>query len=192
MTKIENAILEEAAKRAQAFQTDAEKEIETIKEAGQAEREAFLAEESETAEAIYREQVRRHVANAGLDAKKILLGKKKETLDEIYRLAMEEIQKLPKERYLAVMKGLLAEAENGDVAVVNAADAKKLTPEWWQVTVKELGIDVKLSETSAEIAGGVLLKGGQTDKNLSLESEMALFREETEMDLAKRLFGDKK
>ena len=53
---------------------------------------------------------------------------------------------------------------------------------------KKRGINLSLSKDLGDFKGGVVLSGGGVDKNLTLEVEIKLLREQTESEIAGLLF----
>ena len=106
------------------------------------------------------EYVGRRITVAGLDLKKAKLNAKIALLDDVYDKAADAVRNVPDKDYKNLIEGMLdSAAEDGDV-------------------VTDLG----------DFKGGVVLSGGGVDKNLTLEVEIKLLREQTESEIAGLLF----
>lgn len=144
---------------------------------------------SEIAE-LKKEVLRRRISVANLEAKKLGLRAKKEILDSVFTRASEKILKLDKGGYLKIIEGMLAEAQDGDTVIIPEKDKKIITKAFIEGYAKKRGIKLTLSDSYADIKGGIILSSGSVDKNLSLEVEMGALREELESEVAQKLFGD--
>lgn len=133
--------------------------------------------------------VRRRITNANLEVKKIMLKAKQDIIDKTFAKAAAAI-KSDETIYKGYIASLLEFAENGDEVVLAEADRKTITKAFVKEKAKALGINIKISEVYGEFLGGIILTSEKTDKNLSLETELALIRNEIEPEIAEMLFGD--
>lgn len=122
-----------------------------------------------------------------LDARKTMLNAKFEVINKIYALALEKARNLNKDVYKQLLLGMLTYAEDGDVVTISKREVGILTAE----DVKEFGlkhnIRLSLSDKLGDFDGGMIISGGGVDKNVTLEVEIEMLREETETMLAKEL-----
>ena len=124
------------------------------------------------------EYVGRRITVAGLDLKKAKLNAKIALLDDVYD-----------KDYKNLIEGMLdSAAEDGDVVTISKNDAKVLTKAFFDSYSKKRGINLSLSKDLGDFKGGVVLSGGGVDKNLTLEVEIKLLREQTESEIAGLLF----
>lgn len=169
------SILEEAEAKAEAVRAEARKRAEVEE----------LANEMEVktkAKDIFDGKS----ASARLDGAKALLGEKRRVIDAVYSLALEKLSGSAKTGSLRFAESLLQEhAETGDEVVFSPdyrykADVAKLP------VVKEKKL--KVSPKEADIAGGFVLQGKNSDKDLSYSTLLALDREENQAELAAKIF----
>jgi len=189
MSDIVTQILEGAQYMATAVIVEAKAEAEKVIANAKAEAEAFLQKSREEIEALKDETIKRRITVAHLEARKILLAAKKKALDDIFARAAEVITSLPKEQYLAIIEGMLSHAEDGDTVKIARKDKAVITSAFIAGVAKEKGIKLTLSEEYADISGGIILSGGEVEKNLSLDVELRALREELEPRVAAKLFS---
>jgi V/A-type H+-transporting ATPase subunit E len=173
-----NTALSEGGKAAAKTIADAQNEASIL-----------LQKSMEDTAALREEIIRRRISVANLEVRKLMLAAKKRVLDRIFAEAAEKIASLPKDRYLALIRGMLNQAEDGDEVRICERDAGLITKEFIDGCAKARGIRLTLSSSYADIRGGILLSAGGMEKNLSLEVEMAELRERLEPEVAARLFG---
>ncbi|MDR0855762.1 MAG: hypothetical protein LBN25_05280 [Christensenellaceae bacterium] len=124
-------------------------------------------------------------ANAAA-ASEIIKAERKAVGDGIskaFELTLSAIKALPTEKYLNYILELLKNAENGETVLIADNDKDIITKDFIAAAAKKYGIDIKLGGF-ADIKGGIILVGVKTDKNLSLESEIKLFRGDNESRVA--------
>ena len=184
---IVDKIIADAEKDAQAIIADANIKAEnTIAEANtRAERR--LQGEKASADKRAESILEGKAATARLDCAKILLSEKRAVIDEVYARALKSLQELGKAEALHLFTKLLEEyAEDGDEVLFAenfkyAQDASKLD------IVKEKKL--KISAKRADIDGGILLVGKNSDKNLSFGALLSADREEHQADIAAKIFS---
>ena len=135
------------------------------------------------------EIVRRKITVANLEVKKLLLQAKKEIIDKAFAEALDAV-KADEKGYLALIKRMLSFAEDGDEVVIAESDKDLVTPAFVQQCAKEYGKKFSLSSAYGNFVGGVVLSSKGSDKNLTLEVELASVRSECEPALADILFGE--
>ena len=153
-------IIAEAEKVAEATLKQAQKEVDSILKAGRdkAEKEADTLERNAQAEA---EKVKsKEISGAEMQAKKAILEQKQTILADV-----------------------IAEADKslGTEIIVSPKDVARLA-----ATVKENGFD--LSEKTADISGGFIVKNGDIEYNYSFESIITVEKEAIRQTAAQILF----
>ena len=180
-------IIADARQEAQAIIADAEKKADGTVAAASSRAERRLQGEKKAAEKRAESILEGKAATARLDSAKILLGEKRAVIDEVYTRALKSLQDLGKAEALHLFGRLLEEfAEEGDEVrfaenFKYAQDAAKLD------IVKEKKL--KISAKKADIDGGILLVGKNSDKNLSFGALLAADREEHQADIAAQIFS---
>lgn len=181
-----NAIKADAQAEAEEIISSAQKNAEETISVARKQAEAELEEaKKEGAEAAARIRSGK-MAQARLDGAKVLLAEKRRVLDEIYARALKRLLSLPEKESLALYEKLLAEnAEEGDTVLLAAScgigDKIRALP----VAAQR---KLKFSKESADIEGGLLLRGKTSDKNLSFASLLQADMDEHQAELAIRLF----
>ena len=115
---------------------------------------------------------------------------RREVIDSVFDKVADAVRALPKEKYLAVIAGMIADsAEDGDVVIVSKADADIITADFVAKQAKKAGISLTLGKTFGDFAGGIILRSNGYDKNLTIEVETDILREEIETKIAELLFA---
>lgn len=173
-----NSTLEEGTKKAQEAISIAYNDAKIYKEKNMAE---SYAERDEI--------VRRKITVANLEVKKLLLQAKKQVIDKAFSEAISAVKE-DKEGYKALIKRMLSFAEDGDEVIVSESDKESITPDFIAKCAKEYGKKITFSPTYGTFAGGIILSGKGSDKNLTLEVELTNIRSEYEPAIADILFGE--
>lgn len=184
-------IIGDATAHANTIIADAKKYSDGLIAAAEKEAKVKVSEAEKQAEKNGVEYVNRRLTVAALDLKKAKLNAKMRLLDEVYSDACDELTKLKPAEYKKLITGMLdSAAADGDTVTVAKADAKVLTASFFADYSKEKGIKLSLSKKYGDFNGGIILSGKGVDKNLTLEVELKLLREQTEGEIAKLLFKE--
>lgn len=182
-------ITEEAEKTAASLIRDAENEREEAEKTAELSLDREFTQKKAALEEECGRISARIITLAGLDARKLVLLEKQSVLNGAYRKAEETVAG-DKKRYAELMAALTVKyAEDGDELIVGAADSKALDKKWFSELEKRLKVKIVYSAESHE-SRGVMLKGRESDKNLTLSAVMRELRERTESRAAQILFGD--
>ena len=124
---------------------------------------------------------------AELEGRKLVLSERQALIRDAYSQALLAVRQSDKYEALLV-KMILSVAEEGDVVVFAAddfskVDRKKVLAE----AMKKGNLHLTLSEEKGAFNGGIVLRGKDCDKNLSLEVELDTLRSEEDI-CAKALF----
>lgn len=134
------------------------------------------------------EIIRRKISLANLEVRKMLLSVKQEILSESFKNAVKEI-KLNTAKYKKLIASMLEKAEDGDVVIISREDKDIITPDFVKEILKKLDKKVDVSKNLGVFQGGIILKGIEADKNMSLEVELAAIRDEYEPEIVDILFS---
>lgn len=162
-----------------------EKAAQTIAKAEQEAKRARIGTEAEVAEKV-KGILDGKAATARLDCAKIMLGAKREVIDKAYARALELLIGLDKGDCLSLAESLLnLYAEEGDRIMFAenyryAEDVIKLK------VVKDKKLEV--SPVRADLDGGFILVGKDSDKNLSYGALLSADREEKQAEIAAQIF----
>lgn len=186
-TAVINKIINDAQTAADQLINEAKAKAEGIISAAQksaaAYKERSLAGEEERAAALERGR-----SVDALDTRRNLSACKSALIDEVFSAAakaLKEDKKAYKDYLTRVIK---ASAEDGDEVIICKEDEKAITPAFISSVAKSCKKKIKLSAERGEFIGGVILSGSRYDKNLTLEEDMRLIREECEPLVVKALF----
>ncbi len=195
-----------------------EKVKERIIEKAQAEAKEFLLKEKEEIEKekkLYREslkeefdrklktelgkienEVKRKIDQKKLELDRAVLSKKRVMLDELFALAMEKFLSIDSAKYAEFLEKLiLKDAPVGDsLIIVNEKDKKIVNDKFIAKLNKKLGKGrkVALSDETAQIKGGCIIKSNDVEIDDSIETLLSDERDSNEMEIAKSLFGEDK
>ena len=127
-------------------------------------------------------------ATARLDGAKVELAEKRRVIDSVYREALNALISLDKKSSLSLAERLLeAYAENGD-EIVFSTDYKYATEVAALGVVKEKKLTT--SKKGSGFDGGFILRGKNSDKDLSYGALLAADREEHQAEIAASIFKD--
>ena len=187
----------------QRMEDDAQREIDEILSAAQAQAAEITQSCQAQAEREAREIVDRGRRNADereqrlasvaqLEARKMELAAKQEMLDRAFAQALEELCNLPEGEYVSLLANLAVKASsNGREAVILS---KKDRTRYGKQVVTQANERLKdghltLSEQTRNIKGGLILADGDVEVNCTFETLVRLQRGTLEREVAKVLFG---
>jgi V/A-type H+-transporting ATPase subunit E len=181
-------------------------QVEADKITGEA-KEKFAAEEAKLNESLskYDKETKVLAAEAGEDKKarmmagarmqlaKEHLAAKGEILNGVFDVARQQVKTLPDAEYVKLMSKLVVKAcETGDEEVIVGKNETRIDTGFIKQVNRELGPgfkgNLRLSNETADIDGGFVLKRGNIQTNVSVDVLVAQIRSETEMDMAGELF----
>ena len=168
---------------ADATLKQAQKEVDSILKAGQdkAEKEADVLERAANSEA---DKVRsKEISGAEMQAKKAILEQKQNILADVIAEAEKRLLSLEDAEYAKVISGMLGKLDKslGTEIIVSPKDTARLT-----AVVQENGF--RLSEKTADISGGFIVKNGDIEYNYSFESIITVEKEAIRQTAAQILF----
>jgi len=190
LEEITRKIVSEADEYAASVIAEAEAEAKAIAEgyesAAEAEYNRIVDDAYEKAGEIM------HRSNAqSMKEKRInVLSTKWEYLDNAFSAAVKMLGKLPDADQVRLMADLIARHRRSDAELIfNAADRARLGKAVVdRVNAKSTGFKVALSETTRDFSGGVILKEGGIETNLTYEALTESNRERLEEEVFAILF----
>lgn len=186
--EIVSRVLSDAEQEAEKMIADAKKRAETIVQAAQAESQAEIAEAEKETYARAKLITDGRAATARLDGQKALLAEKRRVIDGVYYRALAALLCLNGHDSVRLAERLLREnAEEGDeiVFAANFAFAEDVSA---LPVVREKKLTV--SAERPELSGGFLLRGKNSDKDVSYAALLAADREEFQAEIARAVFGN--
>lgn len=194
--RIENRILEQANIQAdtilQKAQDDATKVIEQAKK--EAEKQAIIVRKQ--AQEKIAEDERRSTSVADLESRKLTLSAKRVVLEKAYEEAYAAFLRLDDATYIQLYQTMVLQSiESGNEEIIPASfDRDRLGQDFVNTinqALKEqnrLG-NITLLPPNEQMRGGVIVKDGRMEINLSTETVLQRAREKTESDVARMLFA---
>jgi len=181
-------IVGDAEERAREIIGDAEAKAAQMIDAAERESAALSENARKMAAAAAPEVIRRRRAMAELEGRKLVLSEKQALINETYRRALTAVKASDKYEALLV-KMILSVAEDGDSVVFSSSDYDKVDRKKILSEAMKKG-NIRLTESAEKGAfeGGIVLRGKDCDKNLSLEVELDTLRSEENVS-AKVLFS---
>ncbi len=144
-----------------------------------------------TTAATFKEVVRRRVSVANLDAKKVLMGAKRASMDTLFESALASAFDMDKKVYLSIIKGMIKEnAKSGDKIIIAEDDSKRITKKFVEDIAKAMDIKLTIAKQFGEFKGGIILAGDSYDTNLTFEVELNAIRNDSETELASKIFKE--
>lgn len=176
-----------AASSVRVAEETAKELLETAEKECAERREEVLSDARRSAE----ELVRHRLTLAELEIKKDALSERQAVVDKAFAAAKAAVLNMPELRYKDLIKDMLRKhAANGDTVVVGKADSKRITAAFIESTAKDLKLKLGY-DGNGEFEGGVKLTSAACDKNLTFDSLFKMLRQETETEVARRLFEDR-
>ena len=174
-------IVGDAEERARVILSEAEEKASALLAAAEEERAALKESARKLAASSAPDTIKRRRSMAELEGRKLVLREKQDLIAEAYRRALEEIEASASYEALLV-KMILSAAEEGDGVIFAASDfdrvdRKKVVSE----ASKLSGLKLVLAEEKGDFDGGIVLRGKDCDKNLTLEVELASLRSDDDV-----------
>lgn len=181
--------------------SDAQAEIDTLMADAKAQAADIAAKYANEARKVYADAAAKgknaaedretHLgSSAQMEARKMILAAKQEMLDAAYADAEKRLNSLPDKAMVETLAALAQKASvtGKEEIILNANVAKRLGAE----VVKKAnskGLNLTLSKTTGNFAGGLLLSDGDVEVNCTFDTLVRLTRNETAGEVAKVLFG---
>lgn len=174
-------IINDSKMKADAIMLDAMEKVErATKDAG-----AFAEKLGQDAEVRAKESEKNTLSRSGvvaeLDARKLILDKKKALSDSCFALAEKKITAMKDTDYLKFIAALIQKyGENGDSVIISKSDEKRITAAFVEKLSKELKIKLTLSKSYGNFSGGIILSSNGVDKNLTVSMQISELKAELE------------
>lgn len=189
LERIIEKIKKDAAKKRKEIIGEAEKKREEILKEAQKKSAEILKKAEEEKEKIKEARVRSIIGAKKIELNAQLLKKKREILDEVYKEAFSNLRR--SEHYLDLVKFLLELlVERGDEEIILPKNDERITRDFIAKLNREKKWNLKISEKTAEIEGGFLLRSEKREIDASMPRIMEILKEETEVEVSKILFHD--
>ncbi len=183
-------IISDAEKNARAVLEDGNQKVDEIIASAAEQSKSYIYKSKSEQEKLAKDIGTRAKTVAELDAKKFLLDAKNALIDETFEKTKNVILNLEDSKYEKLIFGMLEFAEDGDVVTISEREKKIVTMAKLKTFAEKKGIKLSLAKELGNFDGGIMLSQNGVDKNLALETEIAILRDETEERIAKELFKE--
>ncbi|MBN1624015.1 MAG: hypothetical protein JXN10_01225 [Clostridia bacterium] len=190
--RITEKILSQAKMQAENRISYAEEEADKALKNLEKRFERTFEHELKRAEDQGKENADRIIANARLEGRKKKLSARQDTVMKVFDLVAERLAGLPKKEYMNFLCNLALPVldESDNMIILSEKDKKEIGAELIKTLVeRSSGKKVGLSDETARTMGGLIVKSGDIQINLTLESILRLEREKLESDVVGILFG---
>ncbi len=194
--KITAKIADDAQQEIRNILDKAKSEAAEVKAKYAAQAEAEKAKILVTGEEQAKEIVRRAKSVAELEARQQILATKQKMISQAFDKALERMLALPKDDYVALLSRLTAQAASTgrEEVVLSLQDRKDHGQKIVDGANKILKdqsrqAELKLSEETRPLIGGVQLKAGDVEVNSTLDSIVHFSKDSLALDVAAALFG---
>lgn len=189
--RITEKILEQARLQA-ANRIAYAKETAQKEEAGLEKRfNRTMEAEKRRAEDDGNEAAKRVIANVRLEGRKLKLSARQEAVNLVFDKAVEKIAGLPKKQYVDFLASLaLKAAEDGcNKLILNTRDKEAVGEELLKaIAAEDDSFEMEIAEETVTAAGGLIIRNGDIQTNLTLESIIRLEREKLEAEVVGIIF----
>jgi len=185
---ITNRILKEARDYAASKKAEAEAVKKAAVDEASGKVEGILAAAGTRAENDAALLISRRESVADLDARKMQLAAKQEVIEDSFAKALDKLQNIDVKDYVSLIISQLGDYKNGTGEILlNKADLEKVGA----ALKKELkGTNLTVSDETADIKGGFILKQGNVSYNSSLEMLLEDKKAEMTAAIAAELFDN--
>ena len=190
LNKINERIRQEGQAEADAILAEAGKRIEVAQAGFRDQVTQLSADAALRRERAYAERLERLRGSADMERRQLLLSAKQGCIDEAFARAADALRALPRAEYAALLATLAARSGEGtEEIVLSAADRAAIGQDVVRAAnEKRPGAAFTLSEETRELGGGLILKRGKVETNCSFETQLHQLRQEMASDVASILF----
>lgn len=202
LENIVNKIIGEANETVKVIEERTEGELEKMRRTLEREEKELNDLAVKDAKTEAEKVIMRRVSSARLEGRKRILGIKEMILNETFIEARDKLKTLPDDKYLELLKGFVLEyaSTGNEIISLSPFDLKRLKNklEAWVKGVngelKEKGLsgNMKVSDATRDIVGGLVLSEGKTEMNLDFDIILQEMRFLLEGGLTEILFGTEK
>ena len=176
----------EADRRLDAARASADKILADYRARAESESKALTEKNDKNAAA--REE--RLISMANMDARKAILAARQDMLERAYVRALDILCSMPREESVKALADLIAQAASTghEEVIFNAKDREELGEQAVGAANRKTGMNLILSQDTANIRGGFILRDKNIEVNGSFETLVRLQKNQTAGEVAKLLF----
>ncbi len=188
LEEIKQSILDSASAAAAKIIDNAKAEAHKLFQQARADIDAQREENKIKAQKRAEEIITRRDMLSKLSSKQFELEKKQELVAKVYKKVQENFLNLPKEEYQNFfLEKAAAIADDGDLILLSEGE-EFLDKSWLKKLIEKCGKKLSFADEHHSDIGGIVLRGENFDKNLTLSVLIKQVREKTEDEIVKRLF----
>ncbi|MDD4840041.1 MAG: V-type ATP synthase subunit E family protein [Clostridia bacterium] len=187
-----NKIIADAERNEKATLSDAEVRVDEIVSGLAEQSKEYIYRSKAEQDKLKEEIVARSATVAALDAKKLLLDAKNTLIVKTFETALKKARNLQKKSYEKLIFGMLELAEDGDVLIISEREKDIITAAKLKEFSEKKKIKVTLAKEFGTFDGGIILSNHGVSKNITLDTEISLLRDEMEEEIARKLFSEVK
>ncbi len=190
---ITNEILQEAKDKAAAVIAEAQKKAEGILSDAQKQGEDIARKAAAKADADAASYAARIVSQAGMRKRQSVLKTKQDIISEVIEAAYQKLRNQPDDDYFAMILKLIAShAGTGEGEILfSKKDLDRMPKDFAEKAAKCVsaeGASIRVSEETARIDDGFILRYGGIDENCTLKALLAEKRDELSDQVALSLW----
>jgi len=187
-----NKIIADAERNEKATLSDAEVRVDEIVSGLAEQSKEYIYRSKAEQDKLKEEIVARSATVAALDAKKLLLDAKNTLIVKTFETALKKARNLQKKSYEKLIFGMLELAEDGDVLIISEREKDIITAAKLKEFSEKKKIKLTLAKELGTFDGGIILSNHGVSKNITLDTEISLLRDEMEEEIARKLFSEVK
>lgn len=137
------------------------------------------------------EAAKRVLANVMLEGRKKKLAARQDAVNLVFDKAVEKMAGLPEQEYIEFLAKLASSVldKGENKLILNARDKKNVGAKLLDEVVKaNAGMKISMADETVSSAGGLVVRNGDIQTNLTLESIIRLEREKLEADVVGLIF----
>lgn len=187
-----NKIIQDATDTAKSNLEKANIQAQEIISTARQKAEELKEQNKEKPNAIANDIIARSLSVSKLDCRKLTLVAKKQIIDDIFGESIEYFRFKKSKEYVGFVNMLIEKnAQDGDEVIVCEKDKDFLDKVWLEKLAKKIKKNITLSKEVGEFNGGIILSSKTYDKNLTLDLELEVMREDIEKQVSEILFKEK-
>lgn len=191
-------IIKDSEGKAESILLEYKKQADDIKEEKKSLLKGTEEAEKKKIEQDADNHYKRLVQMAELQMRKEVLDLKQKLITDVFQKVEERIVSMPKDDYQSfIEKKIIEYIQTGrEEVIISENDKNRITEDFIEKLNKKLKEklreegDLKLSDKSADIKAGFILKSEKIQYNSSLESMLRELREKDEAEIVKKIFKE--
>ena len=188
--KILGSIKSDCDKAVSVINADSAKVCDEILAKGRADAEKAAKEVNAKAQKRAVQMKAASTSSAELEKRNTLLKKRREEIDITFKAIYDYLINLDGENYFNIIYKLCSKlsGRKGEM-LFNSKDLERL-PKDFEARLEAIGLNAKVSKSTADITGGFILKCGDIEENMSFSSMLSDRREQIEDLINRELFAE--